>query len=327
MIDSEARQRLLEYLRFQQEMGVDAVRIDVQRLGVKAEPQAGRTPARPAVASPAMAAQPSAAVVGHAPAPEPSRMPSPAAPARTLRDLAPAPTFDMPSRKVSAPSPSHSPAPSAVTPASWPEDAATNDVTASDAAARLRIIQDEIGPDCTRCKLHTLGRKQVVFGVGNPQAELVFVGEGPGADEDEQGIPFVGRAGKLLTDMIEKGMGLRRDEVYICNVVKCRPPGNRTPEADECETCAPFMRRQIRAIRPRMVCALGAVAAQNLMPYKGSLASVRGRIHEIDVAGYATKLVVTYHPAYLLRDPSQKKEAWKDLQMIMKELGIPVPRG
>ena len=312
MIDSEeARQRLLEYLRFQQELGMDTMRVDVRRLGLKATP---RTAAK---------AVPQARPVASAPAPA-AQQPAPAAwkssahgfepAARTLRDLAPAPTFDMPSRKVTVP-------PAAV-PANWPEDAA-----GGDAAARLRIIQDEIGPDCSRCKLHTLGRKQVVFGVGNPAADLVFVGEGPGADEDEQGIPFVGRAGRLLTDMIEKGMGLRRDDVYICNVVKCRPPGNRTPEEDECATCSPFMRRQIRAIRPRMVCALGAVAAQNLMPYKGSLASVRGRIHEIDVAGYATKLVITYHPAYLLRDPSQKKEAWKDLQMIMKELGIPMARG
>lgn len=314
MIDPEARQRLLEYLRFQQELGVDAVRVDVRRLGLKAEPRTatkGAMPARPATSAPAPAARPAAAAL------QPSAHgfePAAPVPVRTLRDLAPAPTFDMPSRKVSAPS--------AVAPASWPEDAASND-----AAARLRIIQDEIGPDCSRCKLHTLGRKQVVFGDGNPQADLVFVGEGPGADEDEQGIPFVGRAGKLLTDMIQKGMGLRREDVYICNVVKCRPPGNRTPEEDECATCSPFMRRQIRAIRPRMICALGAVAAQNLMPYKGSLASVRGRIHDIEVDGYATRLVITYHPAYLLRDPAQKKESWKDLQMIMKELGIPVARG
>lgn len=309
MMDSQARQRLLEYLRFQQEMGIDAVRIDVKRLGLQPEPRRASGPARPAARAPLPTPPPAAA----APRPiTPPPAPAAPAPARTLKDLAPSP-LAMPSKKVTPPI--------SVTPASWPEDAEPND-----AAARLRIIQDEIGPDCRRCKLHSLGRKQVVFGVGNPQAELVFVGEGPGADEDEQGVPFVGRAGKLLTDMIQKGMGLRREDVYICNVVKCRPPGNRTPEADECATCSPFMRRQIRAIRPRIICALGAVAAQNLMPYKGSLVSVRGRIHDIDVDGYPAKLVITYHPAYLLRDPLQKKETWKDLQMIMQYLGIPIPR-
>ncbi len=310
MIDSEeARQRLLEYLRFQRELGMETMRVDVRRLGLKPAPPGAKAAPRAEPAAPA-----SAPAARHTPAAQKPSAHGFEPAARTLRDLAPAPSYDMPSRKVTVPP--------AAAPANWPEDAA-----GGDAAARLRIIQEEIGPDCSRCKLHTLGRKQVVFGVGNAAADLVFVGEGPGADEDEQGIPFVGRAGRLLTDMIEKGMGLRRDDVYICNVVKCRPPGNRTPEEDECATCSPFMRRQIRAIRPRMVCALGAVAAQNLMPYRGSLASVRGRIHEIDVAGYATKLVITYHPAYLLRDPSQKKEAWKDLQMIMKELEIPMPRG
>ncbi len=194
----------------------------------------------------------------------------------------------------------------------------------TDPAELLRQIQEDLG-DCTRCKLHELGRKQIVFGVGNPRARLVFVGEGPGADEDAQGIPFVGRAGKLLTDMIEKGMGIGRDEVYICNVVKCRPPGNRTPESDETETCSPFLRRQIAALRPEMVCALGAVAAQNLLRRRGPIGGFRGRVHEIEIEGFTTRLVVTYHPAYLLRDPSQKKEAWKDLQIVMRELGMPLP--
>lgn len=192
------------------------------------------------------------------------------------------------------------------------------------AAELLGAIRADLG-DCTRCKLHQLGRKQIVFGAGNPNADLVFVGEAPGADEDQQGIPFVGRAGQLLTDMIQKGMGLDRREVYICNVVKCRPPQNRTPEGDECATCAPFLMRQLAAIRPRMIVALGAVAAQNLIRYKGSLASVRGRIHDLNLNGFATKLVVTYHPAFLLRDPTQKKETWKDLQMVMAYLNIPLP--
>jgi uracil-DNA glycosylase family 4 len=183
----------------------------------------------------------------------------------------------------------------------------------------LAQIQSDLGPDCRRCKLHQ-GRHTIVFGDGNPQAELVFVGEGPGADEDAQGLPFVGRGGQLLTDMIQKGMGLRREQVYICNVVKCRPPGNRTPEADECAACSPFLWRQLAAIRPRMVCALGATAAQALHPYRGSLASVRGVVHPLPLGEFTSRLVVTYHPAFLLRDPSQKREAWKDLQLIMRTL-------
>ena len=186
----------------------------------------------------------------------------------------------------------------------------------------LGQIQTDLGPDCRRCKLHGCGRHHIVFGDGSPQAELVFVGEGPGADEDAQGLPFVGRAGQLLNDMIQKGMRLRREQVYICNVVKCRPPGNRTPEPDEIAACSPFLMRQLAAIRPRIVCALGATAAQALRPYKGSLVSVRGEIHPLLVNGFETRLVVTYHPAYLLRDPSQKKEAWKDLQLIMSFLGL-----
>ncbi|MGH9487657.1 MAG: uracil-DNA glycosylase [Terriglobales bacterium] len=184
----------------------------------------------------------------------------------------------------------------------------------------LPEIQADVGCDCRRCKLAGLGRHTIVFGSGNPHAELVFVGEGPGADEDAQGLPFVGRGGQLLTDMIQKGMGLRREQVYICNVVKCRPPGNRTPEADEIAVCSPFLRRQLRGIAPRMVCALGATAAQALRPYRGALASVRGRIHKLMLEDFETRLVITYHPAFLLRDPSQKREAWKDLQLIMEYL-------
>ncbi|MGH9472962.1 MAG: uracil-DNA glycosylase [Terriglobales bacterium] len=189
-------------------------------------------------------------------------------------------------------------------------------------AAALAAIQADIGPDCRRCTL-CQARHSIVFGEGNAQADLVFVGEGPGADEDAQGRPFVGRAGQLLTDMIEKGMGLRRADVYICNVVKCRPPGNRTPEPDEIAACGPFLRRQLLAIRPRVVCALGATAAGVLRPYQGALGPQRGRLHPLQVEDFSTQLVVTYHPAYLLRDPSQKREAWKDLQLIMAFLGLP----
>jgi len=200
-----------------------------------------------------------------------------------------------------------------------------------DPAAALRIIREDLG-DCTRCKLHKQGRKQIVFGVGNPRAELMFVGEGPGADEDVQGEPFVGRAGQLLNNMI-KAMGLRREEVYIANVVKCRPPGNRTPERDECETCSPFLMRQIAAIKPKVLVALGAVAAKNLLAMNASMAELRGRFYDFLPAGArateawpGARLAVTYHPAFLLRDPRQKGEAWKDLQMVMKYLGLEPPK-
>jgi uracil-DNA glycosylase len=201
--------------------------------------------------------------------------------------------------------------------------------TSHDPIAALKIIREDLG-DCVRCKLHKQGRKQIVFGVGNPDAELMFVGEGPGADEDAQGEPFVGRAGQLLNNMI-RAMGLRREEVYIANVVKCRPPGNRTPERDECETCSPFLMRQIAAIKPKVIVALGAVAARNLLAINAPMAELRGRFYDFVPAGVGAhpawpgaRLAVTYHPAFLLRDPRQKGEAWKDLQMVMKYLGLEV---
>jgi uracil-DNA glycosylase family 4 len=189
----------------------------------------------------------------------------------------------------------------------------------TDPAEALRLIREDIG-DCTRCRLSKQGRKQIVFGVGNPKAELMFIGEAPGADEDQQGEPFVGRAGQLLNNMI-KAMGLRREDVYIANIIKCRPPGNRTPERDECETCSPFLMRQIAAIKPKAIVALGAVAAKTLLAINAPMSEFRGRW--FDFRG--TKLAVTYHPAFLLRDPRQKKETWKDLQMVMKELGLAIP--
>jgi uracil-DNA glycosylase family 4 len=182
----------------------------------------------------------------------------------------------------------------------------------------LKAIREDIG-DCTRCRLHT-GRTKIVFGVGNVNADLMFVGEGPGADEDAQGEPFVGRAGQLLNNMIA-AMGLKREDVYIANVVKCRPPGNRTPEKDECDICSPFLLRQIGVIQPKVIVALGAVAAKNLLAMNDSMANLRGRWYDFR----GSKLAVTYHPAYLLRDPRQKKEAWKDLQMVMKFLGLKPP--
>jgi DNA polymerase len=188
-----------------------------------------------------------------------------------------------------------------------------------DPASALRLIREDIG-DCTRCRLHKQGRKQIVFGVGNPRADLMFIGEAPGADEDQQGEPFVGRAGQLLNNMI-KAMGLRREDVYIANIIKCRPPGNRTPERDECETCSPFLMRQIEVISPKALVALGAVAAKTLLAINAPMSELRGRWYDFR----GTKLAVTYHPAFLLRDPRQKKETWKDLQMVMKELGLKAP--
>jgi len=195
--------------------------------------------------------------------------------------------------------------------------------------AELQAISEDIG-ECTRCRL-CKGRKNIVFGIGNMHADLMFVGEGPGADEDEQGLPFVGRAGQLLNNMIA-AMGLRREDVYIANVVKCRPPGNRTPERDECETCMPFLMRQIAAIRPKALVALGATAAKNLLAINAPMAELRGRWYDFrvnvssegrpDTSAFTVKLAVTYHPAFLLRDPRQKKETWKDLQMVMKFLGL-----
>jgi uracil-DNA glycosylase len=191
-------------------------------------------------------------------------------------------------------------------------------VAAADRASALQLIRDDLG-DCTRCALHS-GRNKLVFGDGSASARLMFVGEGPGADEDAQGLPFVGKAGQLLNNMIA-AMGLRRDQVYIANVVKCRPPGNRTPEPDEANTCSPFLFRQIDVVRPQVLVALGATAATYLLGQRQPLAGLRGRVH----AFRGMQLIVTYHPAYLLRDPRQKKEAWADLQIAMRELGLKAP--
>ena len=219
-------------------------------------------------------------------------------------------TWDSPHSLEDQPIPPRKPFPSA------PAIAAA--VPAADRAAALQLIRDEIG-DCTRCALHK-DRNKIVFGDGSPSARLMFVGEGPGADEDAQGLPFVGKAGQLLNNMIV-AMGLRREEVYIANVVKCRPPANRVPETEEGATCSPFLFRQIDVVRPEVLVALGATAATWLLGARQPLAGLRGRVHAVR----GTKLIVTYHPAYLLRDPRQKKEAWADLQIAMKELGLKPP--
>jgi uracil-DNA glycosylase len=183
----------------------------------------------------------------------------------------------------------------------------------------LLKIREDLG-ECTRCKLHAT-RNKIVFGDGNPKAQLVFVGEGPGRDEDAQGLPFVGRAGKLLTQMIE-AMGLQRQDVYICNVVKCRPPENRLPEPDEIKTCSPFLLRQLDTIAPKVIVCLGACSAQTLLETNRGISHFRGQWLEFR----GRKLMATYHPAYLLRNPAAKADVWKDLQKVMAELGLEVKK-
>ncbi len=177
-------------------------------------------------------------------------------------------------------------------------------------ATDLPSIRAVIG-DCTRCKLHTLGRKQIVFGSGNPSADLMFVGEAPGADEDEQGVPFIGRAGQLLTKIIE-AIGLTRDDVYIANVIKCRPPGNRNPEPDEIAECEPFLLRQIESIRPKVIVALGTFAAHTLLRTDAPISKLRGTFHEY----HGAQLLPTFHPAYLLRSPERKRDVWDDMKKV-----------
>ncbi len=194
-------------------------------------------------------------------------------------------------------------------------------VPAGEKAAALERVRADIG-DCTRCPLAYAGRRKIVFADGDPNARLMFVGEGPGADEDEQGLPFVGKSGQLLNNMIT-AMGLRREDVYIANVVKCRPPANRAPEWLEASTCTQFLVDQMDIVQPEYVVALGTTAAAYLLGVKQSLASLRGRFHDVRGA----KALVTYHPAFLLRDPRQKGEAWKDLQLVMQAMGLKGAKG
>jgi len=183
----------------------------------------------------------------------------------------------------------------------------------------LEAIREEIG-DCTRCKLHK-GRKNIVFGEGDPKAAIVFVGEGPGFEEDQQGRPFVGAAGQLLTDIIVKGMKVRREDVYICNIVKCRPPENRNPEPDEVAACIGFVKKQITAIKPKVIVTLGNVPTQNLLNTKQGITKMRGTWQEYE----GIPLMPTFHPSYLLRSPGEKGKAWEDIKLVMKKLGMPVP--
>ncbi len=194
---------------------------------------------------------------------------------------------------------------------------------------QLRVLDEQQVRDCTRCALSQT-RTKTVFGQGNPNARLVFVGEAPGFEEDRQGLAFVGRAGELLTRMIEKGMGLSRDDVFICNVLKCRPPNNRTPVADEIAACSPYLFEQLGVIDPEVIVALGAPAAQTLLNSREGIGRLRGRFHDFflmegPAAGRAIPLMPTFHPAYLLRSPGEKSKAWDDLKMVMARLGIPAP--
>lgn len=185
----------------------------------------------------------------------------------------------------------------------------------------IEQIRAEIGPDCTRCKLATLGRKQVVNSTGNFNARLMFAGEAPGADEDIQGAPFVGKAGQLLTKIIE-AIGLKREEVFIGNINRCRPPGNRAPEPDESAACKPFLIREIAVVRPEVIVVLGATAAQNLLETKVPIGKLRGRFHDF----MGIKVMPTFHPAYLLRDPNKKREVWEDMKMVRDYLAANASR-
>ncbi len=186
------------------------------------------------------------------------------------------------------------------------------ELSGGNSSESLIALRAHIG-DCTRCKLHKMGRKQVVFGVGNPNAELMFVGEAPGADEDQQGEPFVGRAGQLLTKIIEGGLQMQRSDVYIANVIKCRPPGNRNPEPDEVATCEPFLNQQIDTIKPRVIVALGTFAAHALLKTDAPISRLRGRV--FDYRG-GSKLIPTFHPAFLLRSPDRKRDVWEDIKIV-----------
>jgi len=292
-LDSRTRTAVEERLRFYRDLGLT----EFYRRPVSAElaAQLEAAAAVPAQQSPALAVALPAEAIAQVATTEP-----------TLPPVAPQTSpygedSSMPPRKPF-------PAPPAVAAA----------VAPAARASALQLIRDEIG-DCTRCSLAS-GRNKLVFGDGDPNARLMFVGEGPGADEDAQGLPFVGRAGQLLNNMIS-AMGLGREQVYIANVVKCRPPGNRTPEPEEANTCVPFLFRQIDVVRPQVLVALGATAVTYLLGQRQPLAGLRGRVH----AFRGTQLIVTYHPAFLLRDPRQKKEAWADLQIVMRELGLKLP--
>jgi uracil-DNA glycosylase len=287
-MDQTKRPRAEAWLRYADDLGIGPYYLDRAPQSTPAASVPSSVVARAGASVEISAATPVPAMQAAAPKPA-------AAPAR-------APVSGVPA-----------PAPPLVQRAAGPSLFESTDRIADDTLDRIRT---DITPTCTRCKLHK-ARTQIVFGVGNPKAQLVFVGEGPGRDEDEQGEPFVGRAGKLLTQMIE-AMNLRREDVYICNVVKCRPPENRLPEKDEIATCSPYLYRQLGVIAPKVICCLGACSAQTLLETTQGISRFRGEWFDYRGA----KLIATYHPAYLLRNPAAKGEVWKDLQKVMAVLGL-----
>jgi len=301
-------EQLRDHLEFFAELGVDGVR-----------PEAEWRTREDVSVSPAMAGQPTAAAATSAGTATLSGTAAPVGTAASADPVNPAVSnsaVDMP--VVEPPAAGDTAAPAA---ADMAADAAPATVFASSADA-LRALRADIGEDCRRCKLHTLGRRQIVFGVGNPDADLMFVGEAPGADEDIQGEPFVGRAGQLLTKIIE-AIGLTRGDVYIANVIKCRPPGNRNPEPDEVDRCEPFLFRQIDAIKPKVIVALGKFAAQSLLKTTEPITRLRGR----EFTYRDAILMPTYHPAYLLRNPSAKRDVWEDMKRVRMLLTQPSGAG
>ncbi|MGA7223512.1 MAG: uracil-DNA glycosylase [Candidatus Acidiferrales bacterium] len=295
-VGTRVEERVKDWLRYGEELGLGPYYRDRAPLQQHQAPSPESVSIEVAESAPVTMAAAAAAATRRAPDPTPS-----AAAASTARSAASA-------RPTAAPGP----AAAIVAPASLPSLFESIDRIADDTLPRIR---EDIG-DCTRCKLHK-GRTNIVYGVGNPKAQLVFVGEGPGHDEDIKGEPFVGRAGKLLTQMIE-AMSLRREDVYIANVVKCRPPENRLPEKDEIATCSPYLLRQLDVIKPKVICALGSCAAQTLLQTTQGISKFRGEWFDFRGA----KLIATYHPAYLLRNPPAKSEVWKDLQKVMALLGL-----
>ena len=277
-MDDATRKELTAWLEFYQELGIEGF---YRRKPGEVETPPSRAAARPA--------QPAA--VAEAPARPRPAAPNSYAPAAQPSGV----TRNEPSRSSLPPAPSFSLFEAAPAPRSGPET--------------LEQVRQDLG-DCRRCKLAPT-RKTIVFGDGNPHAELVFIGEGPGADEDEQGLPFVGRAGKLLNKMMQT-VGLKREEVYICNVVKCRPPMNRTPEKDEVDACSPFLYRQIAAIKPRLICCLGAPAVRTVLGIKEGITKIRGQFYDFG----STKALATVHPAYVLRNPREEKILREDFEKI-----------
>jgi DNA polymerase len=309
-------QQLRAYVDYLRDLGIyDLYRRDDPAVllpdGLREKLAANAAAATPVIAKPAVPVQPAVArTTVAAPVVRPLDVPRQAAP----------PPFDYFPTDAPPPIPPELLAPMPK-PKSFDELVAlpTETIAAADKSAALETLRAEIG-DCTRCPLAYAGRRTIVFADGDPNARLMFVGEGPGADEDARGTPFVGKAGQLLNNMIA-AMGLKREEVYIANIVKCRPPANRTPEFAEASICSQFLIRQIDIVRPQVIVALGATAATYLLGVKQSLASLRGTWH----SSRGAKVAVTYHPAFLLRDPRQKGEAWKDLQRVMAELGLKPP--